>query len=147
MFKRSQFGIVFNTIFSLVFSAALTVFVKFMQGSLTFETFCTGLVVSFAINFMLGSFIPLLKVGNKFASCFIKSESNPLFYFLRMFAIVFIMTVFMSLLVMFSEMGFHPALLRVLFSTFPRTFLYAYIVACIVFPVLLIITQKLCSGE
>lgn len=146
MFRKEQFGIVFNTIFSIVFSAALTLFIKLMSGQLTFETFLMGLVPSFAINFVLGTFIPLVKVGNAFAGIFIKNEKNPVFYLLRMFAIVLIMTAAMSLLVMFSEMGFKMALLMAFIGSFPGTFLYAYVVGVLVFPVLLKATQALCSN-
>lgn len=145
MFRKEQFGIVFNTIFSIVFSAALTLFIKLMSGQLTFETFLMGLVPSFAINFVLGTFIPLVKVGNAFAGIFIKNEKNPVFYLLRMFAIVLIMTAAMSILVMFSEMGFTMALLMAFIGSFPGTFLYAYVVGVIVFPFLLKATQALCN--
>ncbi len=145
MFKKEQFGIVFNTIFSVVFSAALTLFIKHMSGQLTFETFLMGLVPSFAINFVLGTFIPLVKVGNAFAGIFIKNEKNPIFYLLRMFAIVLIMTASMSFLVMFSEMGFTMALPMAFLASFPGTFLYAYIVGVLVFPVLLKAAQALCK--
>ena len=144
MFRKSQFGIVFNTIFSIFFSAALTLFVKFVNGGLTFESFCTGMVPSFAINFVLGTYIPLVKMGNGFASKFVKDENSKLFYFLRMLAIVFVMTAAMSFLVMFSEMGFTPVLLIAFVSSFPATFLYAYIVGCLIFPLLFKMTNALC---
>lgn len=145
MFKKEQFGVVFNTVFSLIFSAALTLYVKLMSGQLTFETFFMGLVPSFAINFVLGTFIPVVKVGNAFAGMFIKNEKNPVFYFLRMFAIVLIMTAAMSFLVMFSEIGFSMALLKAFAGSFPGTFLYAYVVGMLVFPVSLKAVQKLCK--
>ncbi|MGF0033889.1 hypothetical protein ACQRBN_13145 [Bariatricus sp. SGI.154] len=147
MFRREQFGIVFNTVFSIVFSAALTFFVKFMNGQLTFETFLMGFVPSFAINFVLGSYIPLVKVGNAFAGIFIKDEKNPVFYFLRIFMIVLIMTAAMSFLVMFSEMGFTKVLLVAFIASFPATFVFAYIVGVVVFPFLFKMTQTLCVKE
>lgn len=147
MFRREQFGIVFNTVFSIVFSAALTFFVKFMNGRLTFETFLMGFVPSFAINFVLGSYIPLLKVGNAFAGIFIKDEKNPVFYFLRIFMIVLIMTAAMSFLVMFSEMGFTKVLLFAFIASFPATFVFAYVVGVVVFPFLFKLTQTLCVKE
>lgn len=144
MFKREQFGIVFNTIFSIVFSAALTLYVKFTNDQLTFESFMMGLVPAFAINFVLGSYIPLVKVGNAFAGIFLKNEKNPVFYLLRMFMIVLIMTAAMSFLVMFSEMGFTKVLLFAFAASFPATFVFAYIVGVVVFPFLLKMTQALC---
>lgn len=145
MFRKAQFPVVFNTIFSIVFSAALTFFVKLTSNQLTIETFFMGLVPAFAINFVLGTYIPLLKIGNKFAAIFIKREEHPLFYFLRMLAIVFIMTAAMSLLVMFSEIGFQSVLIFAFVSSFPATFLFAYLVGVCVFPILLKITQRLCT--
>ncbi|MCD7954150.1 MAG: hypothetical protein LUG93_00025 [Lachnospiraceae bacterium] len=147
MFKKSDFGIVFNTLFSLAFAAALTLFVKYTGGSLTFESFCMGLVPAFAINFTLGSYIPLLKVGNVFAGLFVKDEKHPAFYFLRMLAIVVIMTILMSFLCMFYEMGFNPALPIAFLASLPLTLVYAYVVACIIFPFLLKATQALCAKE
>ncbi|MCD8013919.1 MAG: hypothetical protein LUG99_12250 [Lachnospiraceae bacterium] len=147
MFKKSAFGIVFNTFFSIAFSAALTLYVKYMSGALTFETFCMGFVPSFAINFTLGSYIPLVKVGNAFAGIFVKSEKHPAFYFLRMLAIVVIMTIAMSFLCMFYEMGFNPAFPIAFLSSLPLTLVYAYVVACIIFPFLLKATQSLCVKE
>jgi len=147
MFKKSDFGIVFNTLFSLAFAAALTLFVKYTNGALTFETFCMGLVPGFAINFTLGSYIPLVKVGNSFAGLFVKDEKHPAFYFLRMLAIVVIMTILMSFLCMFYEMGFNPAFPIAFLASLPLTLVYAYVVACIIFPFLLKATQALCAKE
>lgn len=144
MLKKEQFGLVFNTVFSLFFSAALTLFIKFSQHQLTAETFLMGLVPAFAINFVLGTFIPLVKVGSGFASLFTRNEKSLLFYLLRMFMIVLIMTAAMSLLVMFSEMGFTMGLVFAFIGSFPRTFLFAYIVGALAFPGLLKLTQMLC---
>ena len=118
-----------------------------MNGQLTFETFLMGFVPSFAINFVLGSYIPLVKVGNAFAGIFIKDEKNPVFYFLRIFMIVLIMTAAMSFLVMFSEMGFTKVLLVAFIASFPATFVFAYIVGVVVFPFLFKMTQTLCVKE
>lgn len=145
MFERRQFGLVFNTIFSVVFSAALTLFVKWTNGQLTFENFMMGLVPAFAINFVLGTFIPVVKIGDGFAGIFIKNEKNPFFYLLKMFIIVLIMTAAMSILVMFSEIGFKAVLIFAFLGSFPATFLYAYIVGVLVFPILLKITMALCT--
>lgn len=103
-----------------------------------------GLVPAFAVNFVLGTYIPLVKVSNGFASLFMKNEKYPVFYLLRMFTIVLIMTAAMSLLVMFSEMGFTMGLVFAFVGSFPRTFLFAYIVGALAFPGLLKLTQMLC---
>ena len=147
MFKRQQFGIVFNTLFSLVFGGAMTFFALFARGNLSLASFIVGLVPAYAINFTLGSYIPLLAVGNAFAGIFIKNEDSKIFYLLRMLAIVFIMTAAMSFLVMFSQMGFAPELLPAFVMSFPATFAFAYVVAVCVFPFLLKATMGLCTKE
>ena len=101
MFRKEQFGFVFNTIFSIFFSFVLTFFILWRQGTLTGESLVTGFVNAFAINFTLGSFVPLLKVGNAFAGLFVKNEKSFGFYLLRMFMIVLIMTAGMSFFMMF----------------------------------------------
>lgn len=145
MFKREQFGIVFNSIFAIVFSVALTFFVKFMNGQLTFESFAMGFVTSYGINFVLGSYIPLLKIGNAFAGIFVKNEKSIVFYFLRMFMIVLIMAALMSILVMFTEMGFTMTLIFAFIGSFPMVFLFAYVVGLVTFPFVLKATMTLCS--
>ena len=144
MFRRDQFGFVFNTIFSIFFSLVLTAFIQFQQGTLSFGTLVPGFVSAFAVNFTLGSFIPLVKVGNGFASIFTKNEKSIVFYLLRMLMIVLIMTAGMSFIMMFIEMGFHPALLPAFAFSFLPTFAFAYIVGSACFPLLLKLTQSLC---
>lgn len=144
MFRKDQFGFVFNTVFSIFFAFVLTLFSLFMQHKLTAESLITGFVCAFAINFTLGSFIPLVKVGNAFASLFAKNEKSFVFYLLRMFIIVLIMTVGMSFLMMFIEMGFSPALFPAFFTSLPGTFVFAYVVAALCFPLLLKAAQTMC---
>lgn len=145
MFRRDQFGIVFNSFFSLAFAGAMTAFSLFMQGGLSAETFFMGLVPAFAINFVLGSYIPLLRVGNAFAGIFVKNDKSLLFHLLRMLAIVLIMTASMSFLVMFSRIGFRMELIFAFLGAFPMSMLFAYIVALLIFPLLLKITETLCD--
>ena len=86
-------------------------------------------------------------MGNAFAHLFLKDEKHPLFYFLRMLAIVVVMTAAMSFLRMFYEMGFNPALPIAFATSLPLTLVFAYIFACIVFPFLLKATTALCVKE
>ena len=145
MFRKDQFGIVFNTIFSIFFSLVITAFILFRQDALGAESLATGFVSAFAVNFTLGSFIPLVKVGNAFASLFTKNEKSIIFYLLRMFMIVLIMTAGMSFIMMFLEMGFSAQLLPAFVFSLPVTFAFAYVVAALCFPLLLKLTQALCS--
>ena len=144
MFRRDQFGFVFNTIFSIFFSLVLTAFIQFRQGVLTPGNLVTGFVQAFAVNFTIGSFVPLVKVGNAFAHLFVKDENSFVFYLLRMFMIVLIMTAGMSFIMMFIEMGFSSAFLPAFIFSLPLTLLFAYIVGCVCFPFLLKFTQSLC---
>lgn len=91
MFKKAQFEIVFNTLFFVAFSITLILYVKYMRNSLTFDNFIAGLISSFTINFVLEIYIPLVKIGNWFAE-FLLTIKKLIFYFLKMFIIVFIMT-------------------------------------------------------
>ena len=145
MFRKEQFGFVFNTIFSIFFSFVLTFFILWRQGTLTGESLVTGFVNAFAINFTLGSFVPLLKVGNAFAGLFVKNEKSFGFYLLRMFMIVLIMTAGMSFFMMFIEMGFSADFLPAFLFSIPLTLVFAYVVACLCFPLLLKLTMSLCS--
>ena len=145
MFRRDQFGIVFNTVFSIYFALLLTAFSLFGQGKLTLGNLVPGFVCAFALSFTLGSFIPLVKIGSAFASLFTKNEKSILFYLLRMAAIAFIMTVCMSFFMMFIEMGFSPALLPAFFSSLPFSFAFAFVAASLGFPLLLKLTQSLCK--
>ena len=144
MFRKDQFGFVFNTIFSIFFSFVLTVFIQFQQHTLSLGTLIPGLVSAFAVNFTLGSFIPLVKVGNGFAAIFTKNEESIVFYLLRMFMIVLIMTAGMSFIMMFIEMGFSAALLPAFAFSFLPTFAFAYVVGALCFPLLLKLTQSMC---
>ncbi len=145
MFRKDQFGIVFNSLFSLVFAAAMTAFSLFMRNALSFSAFITGLVPAFAINFVLGSYIPLVKIGNAFAGLFTKKENSPVFYLLRILAIVVIMTVSMCFLVLFSAMGPSKEMLFAFLGSIPFSLLFAYPFAAIIFPFLFKLTGRLCS--
>ena len=145
MFSREQFGFVFNTVFSIFFAFVLTAFIQFQQGTLGLEHLITDFVSAFAVNFTLGSFIPLLKVGNAFAARFTQKEDSLPFYLLRMFMIVLVMTAGMSLIMMFVEMGFSSALLPAFAFSFLPTFAFAFVVASLCFPLLLKLTQSLCT--
>ncbi len=53
----------------------------------------------------------------------------------------------MSFLVMFTQIGFHKELIFAFFASFPLSFLAAYIFAVLVFPLLLKLTQAMCTKE
>ncbi len=144
MFCKNQFGIVFNTLFSFAFALLLTAFALFQQGALTPGTLIMGFIPAFGISFTLGSYIPLVEIGSRFAGIFLKDEKHPVFYLLRLLAIAFVMTASMSFLVMFSQMGFTMDFLMAFLFSFPATFLFAYVVAVIIFPFLFSLTSRWC---
>ena len=80
-----------------------------------------------------------------FAALFTKNEKSSVFYLLRICAIVLIMTAGMSFIMMFLEMGFSAQLLPAFVFSLPATFTFAYVAAALCFPLLLKLTQKLCS--
>lgn len=145
MFRRDQFGIVFNSVFALYFGGLLTAFSLFGQGNLSFENLCKGFVSAYAINFTIGSYVPLVKIGDAFARLFAKNEKSLLFYLLRMFMIVLIMTACMSFLMLFINLGFSPMLFPAFFGSFLPSLAFAYVIGVLGFPLLFKLTQSLCS--
>lgn len=147
MLKKDKFEIVFNTLFAIILSAALTIFIQVVNSTLSFENFLIGFTPSFAINFSLETYINLLSMGNAFARLFIKNEKNFAFHLLRIFAIVFIMAAVMSFLCMFIEMGFASVFLITWVTAFPMIFIVAYIIALIFFPIIMKSSLAICSKE
>ncbi len=147
MFRKDQFPFVFNTVFALFFSLALTAFTLFMQGRLTAAALIPAFISAFSVNFVLSSFIPANSIGSKFAALFTKNEKSLLFYLLRMFMIVLIMTVAMCFFMLFIEMGFSSAFIPAFLSSIPATFAFAYVVAVLCCPLLEKLTHRLCAKE
>ena len=147
MFRKDQFPFVFNTVFALFFSFALTAFTLFTQGRLTVAALIPAYISAFSVNFVLSSFIPANSIGSAFAALFTKNEKSLLFYLLRMFMIVLIMTVAMCFFMLFIEMGFSSAFIPAFLSSIPATFAFAYVVAVLFCPLLEKLTHHLCAKE
>ena len=122
----------------------MTAFALFIRDDLSWNTFLMGFIPAFSINFVLGTFIPIMAVGDAFAGLFLKKTDSVIYNLLRMAAIVFLMTASMSFLVMLSQMGISPAFIIAFIHSFPASFAFAYAAAFIMVPVLIKITQKLC---
>lgn len=147
MLKKDKFEIIFNTLFAIALSGILTLFIQAVNGRLSLESFLIGFIPSYAINFTLETYVPLLPMGNAFAGIFLKNEKSPVFHLLRIFIIVLVMAAVMSFLCMFIEMGFLPVFLSTWAKAFPMIFVVAYLTALICFPLILKSTMAICSRD
>lgn len=148
MFRKDQFGIVFNTIFSIMFAIFLPLYINFSQGHLTLEQMCKDFIPGFAVAFAIGTFIDLKAMGDGFARfCRVKNENGILFHILRVVSITFVMCFIMSLVMMFMSVGFSlgPVFFIAFLSSLPMNFLVALVVAFVTFAIGMPITGALCS--
>lgn len=148
MFGKEKFGLVFNTIFSLMFAVCLPLFLDWQSGMLGVERFCQSSIMAFCITFTMGSYIDLKAMGDFFARiCGAKNENGTIFHILRVISITFVMTFLMSLVMMFLDVGFSlgSMFFIVLLKSFPLTFVFALAVAFVTFAVAMPLTGALCS--
>lgn len=150
MFRKDQFGLVFNTFFSLMFAIVLPIFMELRNGGFGLEQFLMDFIPGFTVPFAIGTFIDLKAMGDRFARfCKVKNENGLLFHILRVASITFVLTFIMSLLMMFLSVGF--SLGGVFFlafaASFPLTYLVALITAFITFAIGLPICGALCTKE
>ena len=148
MFRKDQFGIVFNTIFAIAFAIALPVFIAFRNGNLSFEQFCMDFIPAFAVTFTIGTYIDLKGLGDGLARfCRVKNENGLLFHILRVASISFVMTFLMSLIMLFMNVGFSlgPVFFLAFLGSFGPTYVFALVVAFVTFGVGMPITGALCT--
>lgn len=148
MFRKDQFGKVFNTIFCIMFAIFLPLFINWRNGTLGLEQFCKDFIPGFTVAFAIATYIDLKAMGDGFARfCRVKNENGLLFHILRVFSITFVMTFIMSLVMMFLNVGFSlgPIFFLAFLSSFPLTFAYALVVAFVTFAIGMPITIKLCT--
>ena len=145
MFRKDQFGFVFNTIFALFFSFALTAFTHWQKGQLTLAALIPAFVCTFAVNYTLSCFIPIIRIGGAFAALFTKKEESLLFYLLRTFMNVLIMVAGVLFFMLFIEMGFSADLLPTFVRAFPSIFAVAFVIAVFCGPLLEKLAHRLCS--
>ena len=111
MFRKDQFGIVFNTIFAIMFAIFLPMYITgsnmyremgmVLWGPL-FQQLTLDFIPAFAVTFAIGTYIDLKAMGDGFARlCGVKNENGLLFHILRVASITFVMTFLMSLIMMF----------------------------------------------
>lgn len=148
MFRRDQFGVVFNTIFYLMFAIFLTLFMGWRNNVLSLEQFCKDFIPGFTVAFAIGTYIDLKAMGDSFARrCGVKNESGPLFHVLRVASITFVMTALMSLSMMFLAVGFSlgPIFFLAYITSLPLTYLVALVVAFVTFAIGMPLTMALCT--
>ena len=97
MFRKDQFGIVFNTIFSLMFAIFLPLYIDgsnmfreagaILWGPLV-QQLTKDFIPGFAVAFAIGTYIDLKAMGDGFARlCGVKNENGLLFHILRVASI------------------------------------------------------------
>lgn len=148
MFRKDQFGVVFNTIFAIMFAICLPIFIDWRNGMLGIERFCQNFIPAFAVTFAIGTYIDLKAMGDGFARfCRVKNENGLLFHILRVASITFVMTFLMSLIMMFLDIGFAmgPFFFVAFLTSFPLTFVFALVVAFVTFAIGMPLTMALCS--
>lgn len=148
MFRKDQFGLVFNTIFSFMFAIFLPLYMNITQHTLTFEKMCQDFIPGYTVAFVIGTYIDLKGMGDSFARfCRVKDENSLLFHILRVVSITFVLTLIMSAVMMFLSVGFSlgPIFFVAFLSSFPMTFVVALVVAFITFAIGMPLTISLCT--
>ena len=147
MFRKDQFGIVFNTIFSLMFAIFLPLYIDgsnmfreagvILWGPLV-QQLTKDFIPGFAVAFAIGTYIDLKAMGDGFAR---------LCHILRVASITFVMAVLMSLVMMFLAVGYTMpagAFFMAYLMSFPLTYVVALVVAFITFAFGMPLTIALC---
>lgn len=156
--RKDQFGIVFNTIFAIMFAIFLPMYIDgsnmyretgmVLWGPL-FQQLTKDFIPAFAVTFAIGTYIDLKAMGDGFARlCHVKNENGLLFHILRVASITFVMTFLMSLIMMFIAVGYTmpaSAFFMAFLMSFPLTYVVALVVAFVTFAIGMPITMALCQ--
>lgn len=158
MFRKDQFGLVFNTIFSIMFGIFLPLYMDASNmaresGAVMavplIQQVIKDFFFAFSLTFVLGTYIDLKGMGDAFArKCGIKDENSLVFHIFRVVCIVFVMTIFMSIIMMFANAGFTMPVGTFFISwlmSFPLTFVVALVVGFVTFAIAMPLTQALCT--
>ncbi len=147
MFRKDQFGLVFNTIFCLMFAIFIPLFMEWQNGVLGLEAFCKDFIPGFTVALTVATYIDLKAMGDSFArKCGVKNENSLLFHILRVASITFVMTAIMTVVMTFLAVGFSlgPVFFLVCLKTFPAVYAVALVVAFITFAFGMKLTAALC---
>jgi len=158
MFRKDQFGVVFNTIFAIMFAIFLPLYIDgsnmMRQAGAVLpvpllQQVCKDFIPAFAVTFTIGTYVDLKAMGDSFARlCHVKDENGLLFHILRVVSITFVMTFLMSLIMMFIAAGFTMPVgvfFMNFFMSFPLTFVVALVVAFVTFGFGMPLTVALCQ--
>lgn len=149
MCKKSSFPVVFNVFLAFFVTLAATIFTLVMQDNLTPVNLLVNMITGFCVNLTLETLIDLPAFGNFFVKLFHLKMEGLAAYFVRIFFIVVLMVLLMSLILMFCEMfpvmGW--AFLAIWSKSVIGIFVVAYITALIVFGPSMKATQALCVKE
>lgn len=158
MLRKDQFGIVFNTIFAIMFAIFLPLYIggsnMYREAGTIFwgplvQQLTKDFITGFAVTFAIGTYIDLKGMGDSFARlCGVKNENGLLFHILRVASITFVMTILMSLIMMFISVGYTMpvgAFFMAYLMSFPMTYVVALVVAFITFAIGMPITMALCQ--
>lgn len=157
MFRKDQFGIVFNTIFSIMFAIFLPLYIDgsnmyreagmILWGPLV-QQLTKDFIPGFAVALAIGTYIDLKGMGDSFARlCGVKNENGLLFHILRVASITFVMAVLMSLIMMFLSVGYVLPVDQFFIGylmSFPLTYVVALVVAFVTFAFGMPLTVALC---
>lgn len=158
MLRKDQFGIVFNTIFSIMFAIFLPLYIDgsnmyreagmILWGPLV-QQLTKDFIPGFSVAFAIGTYIDLKGMGDSFARlCHVKNENGLLFHILRVASIAFVMVVLMSLIMMFITMGYVLPVGTFFMGwlmNLPLTYVVALVVAFVTFAIGMPITIALCQ--
>ena len=147
MFRKDQFGLVFNTIFSIMFAIFIPIFMEWRNGAFGLETFCKDFIPAFTVALAIGTYIDLKAMGDSFSrKCGVKNENGFLFHILRVVSITFVMTLIMTMVMTFLAVGFSlgPVFFLACLGTFPAVFAVALVVAFVTFAFGIRLTAALC---
>lgn len=147
MLGMHRFNTVINLFVNVFLCLELCTFVLYKQKMLAVEPFLIQFIMAFSVGYIVGDLIPLMPIGNKFASIFGLKQNKSFFFFpMSTFMIAVIMTTFMSVIMTFLNIGFAPFFLQAWWGLFPYLLVMAYVTELICVPIAIKLAVKLTSG-
>ena len=114
----------------------------------TFEAFLKGFINNLTIGFFVGSVIPIAQLGASAAHKIgIKNENGLPFHLVRTFVIAAVMVFFLSLILMFLELGFMAGFFAIWCKMAPVILLIVYVYLLFVLPLSVKICMGLCTKD
>ncbi|MFA0815225.1 MAG: DUF2798 domain-containing protein [Anaerofustis sp.] len=137
MINRKFFGLIMNFWFCFLIGIAMSIGMQwFNKAPMLFLPIFIAFLEAFAIGFVIGSLIPLPKIGDAFAKTLRCKERSLLYILIYNIPITLIMVVIMSFSLTLINVGFVPYLLGAWISGFPFALLLCYLVSVLITPVI-----------